>query len=150
VDYYKISLTDTIGVIDSVTVYQNCFNYNGVSNPSYDPNNSFCQLIGRQTTDGGRAYTAALYSNLGTLDTKGLDFTLNWRSSLDDVFGHNLPAGYDFSSAFSMRLGVDNLMNRQPPVVGAQPGVTDGAGNTNASVYDVLGRRYYVSLKAKF
>ncbi|HEY4210604.1 MAG TPA: hypothetical protein VGM84_03920 [Steroidobacteraceae bacterium] len=66
------------------------------------------------------------------------------------MFGHNLPVGYDFSSAFSMRLGVDNLMNRQPPVVGAQPGVTDGAGNTNASVYDVLGRRYYVSLKAKF
>ncbi|HEY4210603.1 MAG TPA: hypothetical protein VGM84_03915 [Steroidobacteraceae bacterium] len=70
VDYYKISLSDTIGVIDSVTVYQNCFNYNGVSNPSYDPNNSFCQLIGRQTTNGGRAYTTALYSNLGTLDER--------------------------------------------------------------------------------
>src|SRR5258707_1015359 len=41
VDYYKIALTDTIGVIDSVTVYQNCFNYNGISNPTYDPNNSF-------------------------------------------------------------------------------------------------------------
>lgn len=241
VDYYKINMTDTIGVIDSVTVYQNCFNYNGVSNPNYDPNNAFCQLIGRQTTNGGRAYTTALYSNLGTLKTSGLDYTFNWRAGLADMFGHNLPgtlgfnvsgtwlmsfkqqtapsaaivelagtggtagssyfsyrtltglsysvgpatvelqwthlptientiqasqpnttiqparqynlfnlsAGYEFSPNISMLFGVDNLLDRQPPVVGAQPGVTDGAGSTNPSVYDVLGRRYYLSVKAK-
>jgi outer membrane receptor protein involved in Fe transport len=243
VDYYKIALTDTIGVIDSVTVYQNCFNYNGSSNPNYDPNNPFCQLIGRQSSNGGRAYTTALYSNLGTLDTSGLDFTFNWRAALQDMFGHNLPgalgfqvsgtwlisfkqqtaptaavvqldgtggtgsptgsyysyrtltgvsyevgpasvelqwthlptiensiqasqpnttvlptrqynlfnlsAGYEFTQKFSARLGVDNLFDRQPPVVGAQPGVTDGAGTTNPSIYDVLGRRFYLSFKAK-
>jgi iron complex outermembrane recepter protein len=236
VDYYKIALTDTIGVIDSVTVYQNCFNYNGISNPTYDPNNSFCNLIARQTSNGGRAYTSALYSNLGTLDTKGLDFTFNWRAALADMFGHDLPgalgfhvsgtwlisfkqqtaptaaivqldgtgsyysyrtlagvsygvgpasvelqwthlpsiensiaasqptttilpsgkydlfnlsAGYEFTRNFSMRLGVDNLFDRQPQIVGAQPGVTDGAGNTNPSVYDVLGRRFYLSIKAR-
>jgi iron complex outermembrane recepter protein len=236
VDYYKIDMTDTIGVIDSVTVYQNCFNYNGSSNATYDPNNSFCKLIARQTSNGGRAYTSALYSNLGTLNTRGLDFTFNWRAALADMFGHNLPgalgfhvsgtwlmsfkqqtaptaaivqldgtgsyysyrtlsglsyqvgpasvelqwthlptiensiaasqptttilptrqynlfnlsAGYDFSQKFSARLGVDNLFDRQPPVVGAQPGITDGAGNTNPSVYDVLGRRFYLSVKAK-
>jgi outer membrane receptor protein involved in Fe transport len=237
VDYYKINMTDTIGVIDSVTVYQNCFNFDGVSNPSYDVNNAFCKLIARQTTNGGRAYTEALYSNLGALDTKGLDFTFNWKAGLDDMFGHDLPGsvgfsvsgtklisfkqqtapsaaindvdgtgtyfswrtvtgvsyevgparvqllwthlpmidnsvaatqpsttilpthkynvfnlngGYDFSETLSMRVGVDNLFDRQPPLVGAQPGITDGAGSTNASVYDVLGRRYYVSLKARF
>jgi iron complex outermembrane recepter protein len=243
VDYYKIDLTDTIGVIDSVTVYQNCFNYNGSSNPNYDPNNPFCQLIGRQSSNGGRAYTTALYSNLGSLNTSGLDFTFNWRAALQDMFGHNLPgslgfqvagtwlisfkqqtaptaavvqldgtggtgsptgsyysyrtltglsyevgpasvelqwthlptiensiqasqpnttvlptrqynlfnlsAGYEFTQRFSARLGVDNLFDRQPPVVGAQPGVTDGAGSTNPSVYDVLGRRFYLSFKAK-
>jgi outer membrane receptor protein involved in Fe transport len=236
VDYYKIDMTDTIGLIDPVTVYQNCFNYNGVSNPNYDASNPFCQLIVRQSSNGGRAYTLALYNNLGTLNTEGLDFTFNWRAALDDMFGHNLPgslgfhvsgtwlisykqqtapsaavvqldgtgsyysyrtltglnysvgpasvelqwthlptiensvaasqptttiqptrqynlfnlsAGYGFSQKFSMRLGVDNLFDRQPPIVGAQPGVTDGAGNTNPSVYDVLGRRYYLSIKAK-
>jgi outer membrane receptor protein involved in Fe transport len=236
VDYYKIDLTDTIGVIDSVTVYQNCFNYNGSSNPTYDPNNSFCKLIARQTSNGGRAYTSALYSNLGSLNTQGLDFTFNWRAALDDMFGHNLPgslgfhvsgtwllsfkqqtapsaailqmdgtgsyysyrtftglsyevgpasvelqwthlptiensiaasqptttilptlsynlfnlsAGYEFSQRFSMRFGIDNLFDREAPVVGAQPGITDGTGNTNASIYDVLGRRFYMSVKAK-
>jgi len=236
VDYYRINMADTIGLIDPVTVYQNCFNYNGISNPQYDPNNSFCQLIVRQSTTGGRAYTLALYSNLGTLNTQGLDYTLNWRSALSDMFGHNLPgslglnvagtwlisykqqtaqsaavvqldgtgtyfsyrtltglsydvgkvnvglqwthlpsienslaasqpnttilptekydlfnltAGYEFSERLSLRFGIDNLFNRQPPIVGAQPGVTDGAGSTNPSVYDVLGRRYYMSVRAK-
>jgi outer membrane receptor protein involved in Fe transport len=61
----------------------------------------------------------------------------------------NLSAGFDLSRMFSMRLGVDNLFDRQAPVVGAQPGITDGAGNTNPSVYDVLGRRFYLSVKAR-
>ena len=198
--------------------------------------NSFCKLITRSSINGGRAYTAGLYSNLGAENTQGLDFTFNWRAALDDMFGHNLPgalgfdvsgtwlmsfkqqtapgaaivqldgtsdyysyrtltglsyfvgpasvqlqwthlptienaiaasqptttilptlsynlfnlsAGYDFTERFSARLGVDNLFDRQPPVVGAQPGVTDGAGSTNPSIYDVLGRRFYLSFKAK-
>jgi len=61
----------------------------------------------------------------------------------------NLSAGWEFTPNISMLFGVDNLLDRQPPVVGAQPGVTDGAGSTNPSVYDVLGRRYYLSVKAK-
>ena len=63
----------------------------GGSNPNYDPNNPFCQLIGRQSSNGGRAYTTALYSNLGNLNTSGLDWTFNWRAALQDMFGHNLP-----------------------------------------------------------
>jgi iron complex outermembrane recepter protein len=236
VDYYKINITDTIGVIDAVTVYQNCFNYDGVSNPSYDVNNAFCKLIARQTSNGGRAYTEALYSNLGELNTRGLDFTFNWKVGLEDAFGHGLPgsvgfnvsgtrlisyqeqtapgaaivqrddtgtyyrwrtvtglsymvgpasvqlqwthlpgiknataatqpsttilptenyerfglsASYEFSSALSMRFGVDNLFDREPPIVGAQPGVTNGTGNTNPSVYDVLGRSYFLSVKVR-
>jgi outer membrane receptor protein involved in Fe transport len=61
----------------------------------------------------------------------------------------NLSAGYDFTERFSARFGVDNLFDRQPPVVGAQPGVTNGAGSTNPSIYDVLGRRFYLSFKAR-
>lgn len=235
VDYYKIHMTDTIGVIDSLTVYENCFNYFG-TNPNYDPSNRYCGLITRDSKTGGRSSTAGLYTNLGSLDTRGLDFTFNWRASLQDMFGHgagalgfhvagtwlmsykaqtapgaailedagtgayysyrtltglsydvgpasveldwthlpsiensiaasqptttilptsaynlfNLSTGWEFSSNWSMRFGIDNLMNRQPPVVGAQPGITDAAGLTNPSIYDVLGRRYYVSIKAKF
>ena len=62
----------------------------------------------------------------------------------------NLNAGWEFTDRISMRVGVDNLTNRQAPVVGSTPGTTDAAGVTNPSVYDVLGRRYYLSFKAKF
>ncbi len=70
-------------------------------------------------------------------------------------------------------MGVDNLFNTQPPTTGATTGVggsgaspgnpynygtytaggslaNDGAGSTNPSLYDALGRRFYVGLKAKF
>jgi iron complex outermembrane receptor protein len=242
-DYYKIHMTDTVGTIDSLTAYQNCFNSNGTSNPSYDPTNSFCNLITRDSGTGARSSTAGVYTNLGALKTEGLDFTFNWRANLQDMFGHgagalgfhvsgtwlmsyklqsapgaaifdysgtgstggttgsyyryrtlsglsydigpasveldwthlpsikntvaastpttpilptskydvfNLNAGWEFSDRISMRLGVDNLLNKQAPVVGATPGTTDAAGVTNPSIYDVLGRRYYLSLKAKF
>ncbi|HEY4211593.1 MAG TPA: TonB-dependent receptor [Steroidobacteraceae bacterium] len=236
VDYYKIHMTDTVGTIDSLTAYQNCFNYNGTSNPGYDPNNSFCNLITRDSGTGARSSTAGVYTNLGTLKTEGLDFAFNWRAALEDMFGHgagalgfhvsgtwllsykqqtapgaatfeyagtgsfysyrtltglsydvgpatmeldwthlpsientvaastpttpilptsayntfNLNAGWEFSNGISMRLGIDNLMNRQAPVVGSTPGTTDAAGVTNPSIYDVLGRRYYLSVRAKF
>ena len=61
----------------------------------------------------------------------------------------SLSAGYEFSETLSMRFGVDNLLNTDPPIVGAQPGITNGTGNTNPSVYDVLGRSYFLSVKAK-
>ena len=74
---------------------------------------------------------------------------------------------------YILRMGVDNLFNTQPPTTGATTGVggsapaggnpynygtytaggslaNDGSGLTNPSLYDALGRRFYVGLKAKF
>jgi outer membrane receptor protein involved in Fe transport len=50
-----------------------------------------------------------------------------------------------------LRVGVDNLLDKAPPVVGANPAAKDTNSNqTNAQFYDVLGRRFYVGVKAKF
>jgi outer membrane receptor protein involved in Fe transport len=49
-----------------------------------------------------------------------------------------------------VRFGIDNLLNKQPLSIGANPGVTDAANQTNPGFYDVLGRRYYVGVKASF
>jgi outer membrane receptor protein involved in Fe transport len=63
-----------------------------------------------------------------------------------DLFG-----GWQLTDHVSLRAGIENLLDKQPPVVGANPqGGNDGVGNTDASVYDILGRRYFVGLKAKF
>ena len=42
--------------------------------------------------------------------------------------------------------GIDNLTDRDPPRVGVNPGQTAAAGITNPQYYDVLGRRYYMSV----
>jgi len=59
--------------------------------------------------------------------------------SLFDLFA-SVRVGRDFE----WRIGVNNLADRDPPVVG---GV---AGTTEASTYDVLGRRFYVSARFNF
>ena len=62
---------------------------------------------------------------------------------------------FNFSSSYSwdkysVRFGIDNVLDKQPLSVGANPGVTDAANQTNPGFYDVLGRRYYVGVKASF
>ena len=56
-----------------------------------------------------------------------------------DLFG-----SYALNSKVQISGGIDNLFDRDPPVVG---GVL---GNTNLGEYDVIGRQLYLALKAKF
>lgn len=236
IDFYNITLDNAIEPLSAVTVYENCFNANGTSNPTYSINNPFCQDIRRDTTTGGRAATIAPYYNLGFIKTDGLDFTLNWRTPLGGIPGQlalsvsgtwlmsfkeqptpggpvyqyagtagetgaeayftwrtfttleylvgpamvgltwehlpsiensaiatdptldvlttpkydlvSLISSYDVTSNVSLRFGVDNLLNTEPPIYGAEPGVTDASGTTLPGVYDTLGRRFYLGVKA--
>lgn len=51
---------------------------------------------------------------------------------------------YDVNDRFGLRFGVDNIGNREPPIV-------DGLlGNTDPSNYDILGRRFYAGASVKF
>ena len=45
---------------------------------------------------------------------------------------------------------MDNLLNRDPEIVGYNKGVTNASGATNAGYYDILGRRYYAGVKLDF
>jgi outer membrane receptor protein involved in Fe transport len=237
VDGYQIKVTDTISRISSVTVYNNCFNFDGDSNPNYDVNNAFCKLILRNPITGDREQVYAVFANLGTLETSGIDATLsyshdlgpgnaylsatlNWLAKYDyqpnsaapvnhakgtlDKGGQydyrlqatvgyrnggldvglnwrylpsvadanqslaqttntllgvkaysvfNFAASYKFEAA-TLRLGMDNVFNVQPRVVGANPAALGGgdtnSDQTNANYYDVLGRRVYAGVSVKF
>ena len=61
----------------------------------------------------------------------------------------NLAGSWRLSSVISFTAGVDNLFDRQPNRVGAGP-TTNAAGTTATGYYDVLGRRYYASVKLTF
>ena len=56
-----------------------------------------------------------------------------------DAFG-----SYALGESMRLSLGVDNLLDREPPVVG---GVV---GNTNLGEYDLVGRAYWAGLRVTF
>ena len=237
VDFYQIDVEGAIAPLSTPQVYQQCLNSNGTSNPTYDPNNAYCQLIVRNPSNGFWLYTKALYSNLGAVKTKGWDSQLDWTASSDfgnfyanvnynrlssfqvqvnaasapaDYAGYDqnpspygtqfkwklyttvgygmgpvngtiswrhLPsvansalitnpnAGYvdvpsydlfDFAARWTVngmlevRGGIDNLFNKDPLRVGVIPGTQDGAGATDNGSYDVIGRRWYLGVTARF
>jgi outer membrane receptor for ferrienterochelin and colicin len=63
--------------------------------------------------------------------------------------GFDLAGSWNVSRTFHLTLGIDNLLDRDPNRVGAGP-ANNGAGNTMAGFYDVLGRRYYAGVRLRF
>ncbi|MES2607016.1 MAG: TonB-dependent receptor [Pseudomonadota bacterium] len=78
IDAYRIEISDAISPLNVATVYEGCFNSNGASNPTYDINNSWCKMIRRNPITGDREEVDTPFFNLGTLETQGIDLTLNW------------------------------------------------------------------------
>jgi iron complex outermembrane receptor protein len=77
----------------------------------------------------------------------------------------DLSAQYTIMKNYTIRAGVQNLFDVDPPTNGATTGVgrkadgtyaaggalaSSGAGLTNPSLYNALGRQFYVGVKAKF
>jgi outer membrane receptor protein involved in Fe transport len=61
----------------------------------------------------------------------------------------DLSGRFRFSDRYDIRFGIDNLLDTEPNIYGATP-TTTGNGLTLNQFYDVLGRRYYVGLRAAF
>jgi outer membrane receptor protein involved in Fe transport len=60
-----------------------------------------------------------------------------------------------------LRAGISNIFDKQPPTTGSSIPLyssaglltglaSSGAGATNSNFYDVLGRRFYVGIRASF
>jgi iron complex outermembrane receptor protein len=230
-DYYNIKIARAISFLNAGQVYQQCFNANGASNPTYDPNNIYCKAILRAQFPGSQGIpldVQSTYMNQGGLKTDGIDVQLDWsdlaigpgRLNLGSVVTYlhsfrvsiapgsayreyagtegagayfhwkavtnasyrigpvmagmdwrllgsardsstvsnpsstvvgvpnyslfDLSLVYDLSSKLQLSAGVENLADKQPPVVGGIPGATD------ANSYDTVGRSFYVVARARF
>ncbi len=249
VDYYNIKIQKAIAPATTQYVYQECFNATG-SNPTYDVNNEFCQLILRRPNDGGWVSTTAKYRNLGLVSTAGVDATIDWAIPVPGLGGDSgtfgisanftyldkydfqltatspvqhyadssgtvnvltppfgsqfrwktfttanynfgpgsialswrhlpetrsvakvlnpastvadtkaydwfaLSARYELLDQVELRMGVDNLFDRQPPRVGVNTLTTGrvgayntASGQTDPGAYDVIGRTFYIGAK---
>jgi outer membrane receptor protein involved in Fe transport len=82
-DLYNIEITDAIAPLNSLFAHQQCFNADGVSNPtlSYSAN-KYCALIKRNVVSGERSSVDAPFINTGTLKTTGLDMSFNWTKDI--------------------------------------------------------------------
>lgn len=57
----------------------------------------------------------------------------------------------EISEAFTLRAGILNLLDKDPPLVGnTYGGTAENSGNTFPSTYDPLGRRFFVGATLKF
>lgn len=88
VDYYHIKVTDAISSPAQSDILNGC--YSAALNPSF-ANNGFCALIRRNPLNGslnGAGETLGVIlagSNLGIIETAGIDFGVNQRLRFDDV-----------------------------------------------------------------
>lgn len=116
----------------------------------------------------GSQYRWKLYTNLG-YSVGPASLSLAWRHlpgskhfalattpssaqlstpSYDQI---DLSARWSITPSIGVRLGVDNVLDKDPLKVGVIPGVTAAAGLTDpARTYDVVGRRYYIGVNARF
>lgn len=78
-----------------------------------------------------------------TLDFEPGDESLSARNYLD------LVANWQISPIFTLRAGMNNALDKDPPVTGVVADVF-GNGNTYPQVYDALGRHIFLNLTAKF
>ncbi len=118
---------------------------------------------------GSAIYEWKLYSTVG-VNVGPATVSLNWRHLPEtrnstlvttpaatvlptksyDLFG--LSGRWAINDTLELRAGVDNLLDKRPPLVGVDPASPTGSavGTTDAGNYDVLGRRFYVGAKARF
>lgn len=59
----------------------------------------------------------------------------------------DLNARYALTDAVELRAGIVNLTDKDPPIVSID---ANGQAQTNATTYDIIGRRYFVNLKVRF
>jgi iron complex outermembrane receptor protein len=69
--------------------------------------------------------------------------------SIEDYLYHDLTVRWNINDTFGLTGGALNIEDKQPPVYTTSSGVGIQA-NTDPSTYDVLGRRYFLNITAKF
>lgn len=228
VDYFQIEVSDFIASVGAITIIQRCYNREG-ANPTYDPNNSWCQLFNREQSNGGIVDLELFQQNQAFQNVGGIDFAVDigfavgagdlgfslvgawlekneqqtsvadpvldfagsiggttgsalpeWRGTLTTTYSfqdlqvqavarfidsmihannvagtagigtpstwyYDLTGTYNLTEKISLRAGINNVTDQDPrlytPFVQA---------NTDPSTYDVLGRRFFVGLNARF
>ncbi|SEA46097.1 TonB-dependent receptor plug domain-containing protein [Microbulbifer marinus] len=78
------------------------------------------------------------------------DVSSDYGFSTGEYVTHDLFASYQFTDSISANLGVNNLLDEEAPIIlSGIPGNTTGT-DTNASVYNPIGRSAFVGVRMEF
>jgi iron complex outermembrane receptor protein len=69
---------------------------------------------------------------------------------IDAYFYHDLNVNYRLTDKFEISVGIDNLFDETPPLLGQGVNGDVTGTNTAADIYDPIGRYGYVNLRARF
>lgn len=94
--------------------------------------------------DGGLT-TSLRWRYMGAVDDDDAD-TLYTVERIGAYSLFDLSFAYDINDNFGINMGINNLLNKTPPIVGTQ----QEQANTFPGVYDVLGRDFFVSANFRF
>jgi outer membrane receptor protein involved in Fe transport len=83
VDYFDYQIEDVISSLTSSSILGRCFNQTG-TNPTFDINNSYCQLFNRNAGTGGIQGIQTASMNLSALNLNGLDLSVDWKIPLGE------------------------------------------------------------------
>jgi len=82
-DYFDYDITEVISSLTSSSIIGRCFNQLG-ANPTFDPNNEFCQLFGRNPNNFGIQGVQTTTLNLAALGLTGVDLSVDWKIPLGE------------------------------------------------------------------
>ena len=107
VDWYDIKIADAIIPLTSETLYEQCFNADGVSNPTLTiTGNSFCNYINREAVTGGNRNAQAPFFNYGGLRTMGIDAQIDWAVPAPSMFSTPATFSINFVMNYLMKYEV--------------------------------------------
>ncbi len=124
-DYFDYKIEDVISSLTSSSIIGRCFNQLD-ANPTFDPNNSYCQLFGRNPGNFGITGVQTASMNLSALNLKGVDLSVDWK----------IPIGEN-GSALGFKLLATNTMEVEQQEIGSDPFIKrEGSiGQTVASAF---------------
>lgn len=132
-------VTDVVDCAGSVGVRGTCGNA--------DPE---LRLVGRATYTQGKLRGSLRYRYVGEVDNEliALGTAANTLAVTNVDAEHYVDMGltYNYSDELDLFVNIDNLFDNDPPTL-ADAG---GQFNTDASVYDVLGRRFTFGVRSRF
>jgi len=151
---FHLLWTHLIDKADQETVTDAFYSYDGTISQTIGSANPSDKAV-LTTTWGWREFTFRYNLRyIGSMDVVNNNAqktraTRGLAPSVSSYTYHDLSARYSYNDKYSVTLGVNNIADKQPPIytTDSRAGIQS---NTDPSTFDVLGRRYFLNVGAKF